>query len=190
VEVQRAFLDLAESRFRGRDRDTDWVLEAWRGVLDALESDPMGLVGLCDWVTKKWLLDRFCEAEGLSWDRPADLAWLQSQDLEYHNVERESGLYYLLETQGKTVRLVGDNEVADAMSSPPTSTRAYARGRCLEKFGDRVKAINWDRVVFSVNGSQQSVDLKDLVEPEKAGRFNALVERSETLEAFLDAIPA
>jgi proteasome accessory factor A len=188
VEIQRAYLDLAQAQMGGRDRETDWVLKAWKEVLDGLESDPMGLVGVCDWVTKKWLLDCFCEAEKLCWENPEDLAWMQSQDLEYHNVDQDSGLYYLLEAQGKMVRLVDDEEIAGAMSSPPSDTRAYFRGQCLEKFGDRVKSINWDRIVFSMNGKQHSVDLKDLVDPERVRQCNGLLDRSETLEAFLEAL--
>ncbi len=189
VEIQRAYLDLAQRQMGGRDPETDWVLKAWEEVLDGLESDPMGrLVGICDWVTKKWLLDCFCEAEGLSWEAPEDLAWMQSQDLEYHNVDRDAGLYYLLEAQGKMVRLVGDEEIAQAMSSPPSGTRAYFRGQCLEKFGDDVRSINWDRIVFSINGRQHSVDLKDLVDPERVEQYNTLLDRSKTLEVFIDGL--
>ena len=139
-------------------------------------------------VTKKWLLDCFCEAEELSPDNPDDLVWLQSQDLEYHNVDREEGLFWLLDSQGKTVRLVGDDEIAAAMATPPTDTRAYFRGRCLEKFSDAVRSINWDRIVFSTNGTQHAVDLKDLVEPERALACNLAVDQADTIEALLRAI--
>ena len=188
VAIQRMYLDVARREMAGRDRDTDWVLKAWREVLDALERDAMGLVGVCDWVTKRWLLDRFCEAEGLSWENPKHLTWLQSQDLEYHNVDREQGLYYLLESQGKMVRLVGDEEVAEAMASPPPGTRAYFRGRCLEKFRDEVTSINWDRIVFSKNGTSHSVALGDLVDPAVAQSYNAVLDRSETLAALLEGV--
>ena len=147
IEIQDAFLALARREFAGRDRETDWVLSAWEDVIEKLRRDPMDLVGVCDWVTKKWLIDSFCEAENLAWDNPDDLFWMQSQDLEYSNVDRDAGLYYLLESQGQMVRLVGDDEVAAAMSEPPSGTRAYFRGRSLEKFGDYVSSINWDRIV-------------------------------------------
>ena len=190
VEIQRAYLDLAKEVMAGRDEETDWVLVRWEEVLDALESDPMNLVGMCDWVTKKWLLDCFCETEGLSWDDPEAFTWMQSQDLEYHNVDRESGLYYILESQGKMLRVVDDQEIASAMSSPPVNTRAYFRGGCLEKFGDRVKSINWDRIVFSLNGKPQTVDLKGLIESKKAEECNSLLDRSDTLEQLLENLNA
>ena len=190
VEIQRSYLELASKHFSGEDKETDWVLKAWEDVLNGLESDPMGLVGTVDWVTKKWLLDCFCESEGLHLENSDDLVWLQSQDLEYHNVDREEGLYNLLETQGRMVRLVEDDEIARAMATPPKDTRAYFRGGCLEKYGSDVKSINWDRIVFSTNGKQRSVDLKDMVDPEKVKRYNEVLDQSDTLEEFLDAIYA
>ena len=190
IEIQQAYLALARQELAGRDRETDWTLTAWASVLDGLAKDPMGLVGVCDWVTKKWLLDQFCEVESLSWDRADDVSWMQSQDLEYHNVDRSEGLYYLLESQGKMVRLVGDDEIAAAMSTPPTDTRAYFRGRCLEKFGSQIKSINWDRIVFASNGRQHAVDMKDLIDLERVRASNALLDRSETLDDFLEAFEA
>ena len=185
VDVQRAYLERAHSRFSGQDSETDWVLQAWSQTLDALEQDYNSLVGSIDWVTKKFLIDSFREAENLSWDNPDDVYWLQSQDLEYHNVDQESGLYYLLESEGQTVRLVEDAEIADAMSTPPAKTRAYFRGRSLEKFGDLVQSINWDRVVFAVNGKHEAVDLKSMVDPDLAQACNDVLDRSDTVEAFI-----
>jgi len=188
VEVQRSYLEACEAELSGRDPETDWVLAAWGRVLECLERDPMELVGRCDWVTKKWLLDQFCEEQGLSWDNPGDLAWLQSQDLEYHSVDRDRGLYYLLEAQGITDRVVDDAEVAEAMSTPPADTRAYFRGRFLERFGEHVKSINWDRIVVSQNGTQKTVELGDLVVPSVAQSQNAVLDASETLDDLLRAI--
>ena len=185
ITIQREYLTLAKREFAGRDRETDWVLDAWEQVLNDLERDPMSLVGTCDWVTKKWLLDCFCESEGLSWEEPEDIFWMQSQDLEYHNVDRSSGLYYILESQGKMVRLVGDDEIATAMSTPPSDTRAYFRGLFLEKFGESVKSINWDRIVFSSNGAQHSVDLKDLVELDIVRQYNTMLDQSDSISEFV-----
>ena len=189
VEVQRAYLEQAERCVAGRDDETDWVLRTWGNILDLLERDPASLVGVCDWVTKKWLLDDFCAAENLSWTNPKDLFWLQSQDLEYHNVDRAQGLYSLLERQGVMQRVIDDSVIASAMSAPPTDTRAYFRGRCLERFGDRVKSINWDQIVFSSNGTTRAVDLRGLVDAERARQYNALLDQSTSFESFLHALP-
>jgi proteasome accessory factor PafA2 len=190
VEIQDAYLEKARAEFAGRDKETDWVLGAWEDVLGKLAQNPMDLVGTCDWVTKKWLVDSFCEAENLSWENPDDVFWMQSQDLEYHNVDREAGLYYLLESQGQMVRVVGDDEIAAAMSEPPTGTRAYFRGRCLEKFGSHVASINWDRIVLKENNKDHAIDMKRLVDSECVRHYNQALDNSGTLAEFLDALQA
>ena len=62
---------------------------------------------------------------------------------------------------------------------------AYFRGRSLEKFGALVKSINWDRVVFAVNGKHEAVDLKSMVDPDLAQACNDVLDRSDTVEAFI-----
>ena len=82
VEVQRHYLELSEQHLRGRDEESDWVLNEWRFVLDGLVHDPGSLIDCVDWIAKKWLLEQFIEAEGIDWGDP----WLESLDLEYHNL--------------------------------------------------------------------------------------------------------
>ena len=188
VDVQRAYLALAQEDYAGRDEETDWVLRSWEETLDRLEADPLSLVGTLDWVTKKFLIDSFCEEEGLSWDNPDHLFWMQSQDLEYHNVDQTQGLYYLLESQGQFVRLVDDGEVAAAMAEPPQRTRAYFRGRSLEKFRDQVKSINWDRIVFGLNGKHESIDLKPMVDADLARQCNRVLDTSQSVAQLFDGL--
>ena len=47
---------------------------------------------------------------------------------------------------------VSEDEVRDAMTNPPTTTRAYFRGRCLAKWPADIVAANWDSLVFDVGG--------------------------------------
>src|SRR5438445_187556 len=49
-------------------------------------------------------------------------------------------------------RLVSDDDVAEAMSEPPRDTRAYFRGKCLQKWASSVAAANWDSLVFDLGG--------------------------------------
>ncbi len=188
VDVQRAYLARAEARFSGQDTETDWVLRAWAQTLNALEIDYSSLIGSIDWVTKKYLIDSFREAESLTWENPDHVTWLQSQDLEYHNVDRDSGLYYLLEAEGQTPRLVEDLEIAEAMTKPPDGTRAYFRGRALEKYGDQVKSINWDRIVFAANGRSEAVDLRGMVDPAQAKSCNEILNQSESFDQFIKTL--
>ena len=40
------------------------------------------------------------------------------------------------------------------MHEPPEDTRAYFRGRCLEKYADQVAAASWDSVIFDLPGRE------------------------------------
>src|SRR3954449_7912908 len=82
LDLQWEFQQLAEKHLAGTNEETDWLIESWSYTLDALANKPEALIGGVDWVTKKWLLETFIEAEDLTWDDP----WLQSLDLEYHNI--------------------------------------------------------------------------------------------------------
>src|SRR5213594_4271148 len=92
LEIQRSFLGLAQHYLAGQNEENDWIIREWESVLDGLERDPMSMAGKLDWVAKKWLLQTFIESEKLRWDDP----WLQSLDLEYHNLDPKRGLYHAL----------------------------------------------------------------------------------------------
>ncbi len=83
-----------------------------------------------DWVAKLALIREFQAAQNLGANDP----WLQSLDLEYHRLDRAKGLYYALEQSGSIIGAPDDAAVRRAISDPPRSTRAYIRGRCIQKF--------------------------------------------------------
>ena len=190
LEIQQAYCDAARAYALGRDEETDWVLKEWQRAIDALGRDPLELRGLCDWVTKKWLLDSFAKSEGLDWERANDRMWLQSQDLEYHNVDPEEGLYLMLEQQGHASQLMSGEEVRRAMVVPPSDTRAYFRGVALEKFASHVRSLNWDSVEFEVDGAMHVVDLKGCVDMQSAAYYNAALDESDTVRGLIEKLAA
>jgi proteasome accessory factor A len=144
LDVQWQFYELAQRHLRGSSAETDWLLESWSFVLEALEENPESLIGGVDWITKKWLLETLIEAEGIGWDDP----WLQSVDLEYHNIDPARGLFFSV-TPGKRIG-EWNNSVrrVDAMHVPPSNTRASGRARAVAGFQKRDHAyvINWDSI--------------------------------------------
>ncbi len=146
LEIQSDFLDLARKHLSGLDADTDWVLENWAFTLDALAHKPELLIGGVDWISKKWLLETFRENENLAWQDP----WLQSLDLEYHNIDPEKGLFFAL----KPAKAIGEfNDSVrriEATRSAPSNTRAHGRGRAVEFFQKAgvPYLINWDSVAL------------------------------------------
>ena len=153
VELQWEFLRLAnkyadETGLEGCGGDDIGmlVLERWEQVLAGLERDPSTLSGQLDWVTKLGVIDAYRERDQLAWGDPK-LALL---DLQYHDVRPHRSLYERLVQAGKVERLLDEDAVTRAMTEPPENTRAYFRGRCLERWADAVVAANWDSLILDV----------------------------------------
>ncbi|MFA4015991.1 MAG: hypothetical protein RUDDFDWM_001092 [Candidatus Fervidibacterota bacterium] len=150
IDIQRCYLQAAQRHLAGRDEETDWVLREWEYVLDKLEADPLELSDRLDWVAKFKMLQLFMDAEGVGWDDEA----LISIDLEYHNINPEESLFYVLQRSGKTVRVVTDEQIEHAMVNPPRNTRAYARGLIVKEFikrGITNYIIEWDCISLACN---------------------------------------
>lgn len=121
----------------GRD-----VLRRWETVLAGLESDPMSLADQLDWVAKYRIINGYRERHDLSWDD----ARLAAMDLQYHDLRPEKSLALRAGLQ----KMVPDAEAAVGMSEPPVDTRAYFRGKCLQRWADDIVAANWDSLVFDI----------------------------------------
>lgn len=144
IDVQWRLHALAKKHLAGSNDETDWLLESWSYTLDALPHKPEALIGGVDWISKKWLLETFMAAENLRWDDP----WLQSLDLEYHNIDPTRGLFFGLEPAkriGEWNHLVRQKDVT---RTPPADTRASGRARAVEFFrkSARPYVINWDSI--------------------------------------------
>jgi proteasome accessory factor A len=181
IDIQRQYLVAAQKHLGGRDVETDWVLITWEQVLADLERDPMLCRDRLDWVAKKWMLDAFVESEKVAWDDP----WLQSLDLEYHNVCREEGLYAELMRQSKLQRFVTDDDIRHAIRQPPLDTRAYFRGRCIEKFAKQMTSVQWDEIAFGENDHESVVRLLNVFDDEDVRRYNAAIDKASDVATLL-----
>ena len=144
LDIQQEFLNHARLTLGGRDEETDWILESWAFTLVALTNKPELLLGGVDWISKKWLLETFRESEGLTWQDP----WLQSLDLEYHNINPAKGLFFAL-TAAKGIGEFNQRLPRPAAAlQPPADTRAFGRGRAVSIFQERKLpyVINWDSI--------------------------------------------
>src|ERR1700758_1133676 len=146
LDIQYQFLEYAHHHLSGVDKETDWILESWCFTLDAIRNKPELLIGGVDWISKKWLLSTFGQEEGLCWQVP----WLQSLDLEYHNVNPNKGLFYAL----KPAKAIGEFNSSvrreETMRTPPQNTRAKGRSRAVAQFQKRnlPYIINWDSIAL------------------------------------------
>ena len=146
IGIQEKFLRSAQS-LAGRDPETDWLLDRWAWLLDGLRRNATEeLIGAVDWISKKWLLDTFRAEQGIPWDDP----WLESLDLEYHNLNPSRGLFHGLPVQGEAEVFNREAFQKAFLSTAPKDTRAHARGRavshCIETREPCV--INWDSITL------------------------------------------
>ncbi len=184
IDVQRIYLEAA-ARMESADEDRPWILREWENVLNDLERDPTLTRDRVDWAAKKLLLDAFQEEEKLSWNDP----WLQSIDLEYHNIDSERGLYYELMRQGSMRRMVDEADIRMAIFNPPETTRAFFRGRSVARFNQQIESIQWDEIVFAKGSELTRVDLPEASTGDERLRALHQAARSEkTFDEFSRAV--
>jgi proteasome accessory factor PafA2 len=190
VQLQLEYLELArkyvEDRF-GSDADEQTldVLARWESVLTRLESDPMLCARELDWVAKLKLLNRYRDRDGLDWSD----AKLHLVDLQYADIRPGRGLYNKLVGMGQMERLLSDEEVVEAVHVPPTDTRAYFRGRCLEQYAERIAAASWDSVIFDLPG-RESLQRVPTIDPLRGSEAHVgqLLDRCGTAEELFEAL--
>ena len=190
VQLQMEYCEQArkfvEDRY-GSDVDdvTKDVLERWESVLARLESDPMSLSRELDWVAKYEILLGYRKRDGLEWESSR----LQLVDLQYSDVRPEKGLYQRLAARGRFERITSDEEIRRAVDHPPEDTRAYFRGRCLDKYADSVAAASWDSVIFDVPG-KESLQRVPTLEPNRGTKAHvaSLIDKSRTAEELVRAL--
>jgi proteasome accessory factor A len=179
VELQWELYDLARKYIAERgsealgDEDVAHrVLDRWEAVLQALESDPQSLANQLDWVAKLRLVEAYRDRHGLDWDDSR----LAALDLQYHDLRPAKSLFARLSME----RLTTDDDVSRATTQPPTTTRAYFRGRCLDRFSSAIVAANWDSVVFDIG--DESLRRVPMMEPLKgtARHVDTLFEGCDT----------
>jgi proteasome accessory factor PafA2 len=184
IEVQRIYLAAAAKIDNGGGEERQWILGEWENVLNDLERDVMVTRDRVDWAAKKFLLDALQDEEKLSWNAP----WLQSIDLEYHNVDLERGLYYELVRQGSMRRIASEDEIKMSIFTPPETTRAFFRGRSVARFNDEITSIQWDEIVFA-NGSQsRRVALPEASLDARLEALNHAARNGEDFSEFIRAV--
>jgi len=131
-------------------------------------------------VAKRRLVDGYADRHSLSPDSPK----LKAIDLQYHDlrVDRCLALRAGLDT------IVDPADAIAAMTHPPTTTRAYFRGRCLAKYPDDVVAANWDSLVFDVG--RDPLRRVPMMEPLRgtAEHVATLIDTSDTARELLERL--
>lgn len=157
IELQRRYLDAAKRYLYRKDAQTDRVLTEWETILNDLERDPLSTSDRLDWSAKRVLYQQYINENNVDWHDDV----MQSLDLEYHNINPNAGLFYGLEAVGAMRRVVTDDEVELAITTPPANTRALGRGQIVSQLINRPQTryvIDWDAVYIERN---RQLDLKN-----------------------------
>jgi proteasome accessory factor A len=85
-------------------------------------------------------------------------------------------------------RLVSEEEVQRAVEHPPSDTRAYFRGRCLQQFPTEVAAASWDSVIFDIG--RESLQRVPTLEPLRGTKAHVgqLLDDCETAADLVDTL--
>lgn len=176
LDIQSEYLNRA-LRFAEHHDLTDeeqMALDMWEYVLTHLEDDPLKLDRELDWVIKYKLIEAYRERHDLSLSD----ARVALVDLQYHDVNRERGLFYRLQRRDMVDRMVTDEEISHAVEHPPETTRARLRGEFIKQAKERKRDYTVDWVHLKLNDqAQRTVLCKD--------PFKAHDERVDKLIASL-----
>ena len=174
LEIQSEYLGraLRYQETHGFPDDELQALRMWEHVMTHLESDPMKLDTQLDWVIKYNLI----EAYRAKHDLPLSHAKVSLLDLQYHDVRRDNGLFYKLQQHGRAERTLTDDDMFDAIETPPQTTRAKLRGDFIRRAKEKKRDYTVDWVHLKLNDqAQRTVLCKD---PFKSAdeRVNKLIE--------------
>ena len=176
LDIQSEFLEKAIKFADRRELSPEekQALTMWEHCISGLKNDPMGLYRECDWVTKLHLIEKYKSRYGINLSDPK----IALIDLQYHDVNRNRGLFYILQSNGRVERMCSDEDITNAVEHPPQTTRAKLRGDFIRRAKDRNRdyTVDWDHLKLN-DQAQRTVLCKD--------PFVATDERVEKLIASL-----
>jgi proteasome accessory factor A len=118
------------------------------------------------------LLAAYQERDGLGWDDPK----LQAIDLQYHDVRRERGLYYRLDSSARWAS--DDRRGRRRGDGTAGGHRAYFRGRCISRYPDAIAAASWDSLIGHGADALQRIPMRE--PPGEPRHVEDLLLRSRT----------
>ena len=184
LEMQREILD-AVTRWLATVEDdcvggeSRALVSEWVRVIDGLEKDPASVADTVDWVAKLRIVRGYAERHGIGeFDNR-----LRAIDLQYHDMRADK----CLASRAGLRTLVTEEAAAVAMTSPPESTRAFFRGRCVASWPERIVSANWDGMVVDTPDGPVRIPMMD---PTKGTRAHVglLLDGASSMDDVLEAL--
>jgi len=160
LDIQRELLDraLRYADQRGFTPEEQRALEMWEHCIVTLENDPMKLDREIDWVIKYRIVEEFRDRHKLALDDPR----VQMLDLQYHDIDRNRGVFYKMQSRSMVERVCTDDVIDRAKDVAPQTTRARLRGEFIKRAKDRKRDFTVDWVHLKLNDqAQRTVLCKD-----------------------------
>src|ERR671936_667112 len=177
LDIQREYYERAVEYLQTREPNSqiEQVVDLWGRQLDAVESQDFAKVDTeIDWVIKRKLFQRYQDRYNMELSDPK----ISQLDLAYHDIKRGRGVFDLLQRKGLASRVTTDEEIEDAVDTPPQTTRAKLRGEFISAAQEAGRDFTVDWVHLKLNDqAQRTVLCKD--------PFRAVDERLKRLIASL-----
>jgi proteasome accessory factor A len=160
LDIQRELLDraLRYADQRGFTAEEQRALDMWEHCIVALENDPLKLDREVDWVIKYRLIEEYRNRH----DLPLDDARVQMLDLQYHDIDRQRGVFFKMQSRGMIERVCNDDAIENAKDVAPQTTRARLRGEFIKRAKERKRDFTVDWVHLKLNDqAQRTVLCKD-----------------------------
>ena len=163
LTMQREYFEKAQEYANSLELTRDPIvygaLDLWQRAIKAGESQDWSLIDKeIDFAIKYRLLQRYKSRRNLSLADPK----MAMIDLSYHDINRDIGIFYLLEKRGQALRITNDEEVTQAKSTPPQTTRAKLRGDFIARAQEKRRDFTVDWVHLKLNDqTQRTVLCKD-----------------------------
>ncbi len=162
ADLQESCLEAVRGQLDGvieRTDEVEAILDLWeRGVHAVRTQDPSGIDTEIEWAIKRRLIERYRERLDCALGDPR----LARLEMAYHDVSPTRGVFNRLQADGLVKRVVSDQEIAEAKSSPPATTRAALRGRFVSAALESGDDYTVDWVHLKISGAEpRTVLLKD-----------------------------
>lgn len=152
IDIQEILLEKAKTylNIAGIDAHTTQIISMWEEVLQGLKFDKDSLDNRVDWIAKQSIILKYQNRNNLKIDDPV----IKSIDLQYSEITSNNGIAQVLRSKNLLVNLINQEEIIEAVNEPPTTTRAWLRGKVLAKFSAEVSAASWDSIIMDVDKSK------------------------------------
>jgi proteasome accessory factor A len=141
-------------------------LEQIRELAQLLEQgDLAGCARHLDWAAKLLHLRSVCRRQGLA----LDSAPLRLLDHDYASTDPARGAFWRLWAAGEIDPLVTPEAVEQALVDGPEDSRAWTRGRLVQRFAAAISDLDWSRVELVRGGSRWEPRFR--LELEQPGAF-------------------